>query len=238
MYNIRRNTYWNQLISFSNIKIGNYDEVEKKILEPRNNNIKVHITKAGETYLDLIATHFEFFSCRITNKKEYNKYPLFISENWRKKEKKRYYFQYLIDNVISVVENCCRKLHEYYNITKFNGKESKEKYLESYFIYHQGNGRYVFHGERIIHTHIRYLDAFRLYLLKLEEFSYEDKVHINYLLVGYIDQYIKIGEKYANILSNVSEGDEDEAGLFAQFKEKMKIIDDRGYADFETIIDI
>lgn len=240
MYNIRRNTYWNQLISFSNIKIGNHDEVEESFLDNANNEIKVHITKAGETYLDLIATHFEFFSCRIVRKKEYNKFPLFMPKNWRKKEKGRYYFQYLIENVLIVVGNCCKKLHEFYSRTNYNQEGGKKEYLESFFVYQPIGGMKVFHGERIIHTHISYLDAFRLYLLSLSEFVYEEKVQINYLLVDYILQYIDIGRRYPNILSEVSEGTinkKDQKGLFDKFLNRIKVIDQSGYSDFESQID-
>ncbi len=238
MYNIRRNTYWNQLISFSNIKIGNYDEVEESFLDNNSDSIKVHITKAGDTYLDLIATHFEFFSCRIVKKKEYNRYPLFVPINWRKKDKGKYIFQYLIENILNVVENCCRKLHEFYAKTDYNMEGGKKEYLESSFIYCPIGGVRVFHGERIIHTHIRYLDSFRLYILSLSEMKYENKVHINYLLTGYIIQYMDIGKKYPYILSEISEGNEGQKGLFEKFLDKINIIDKRGFADFDTMIDI
>lgn len=238
MYNIRRNTYWNQLISFSNIKIGNHDEVEESFLDKENNSIKVHITKAGETYLDLIATHFEFFSCRIVKKKEYNKFPLFMPENWRVKERNKYIFQYLIENVLAIVSNCCKKLDKFYISTNYNHEGGKKEYLESPLVFRPIGGMKVFHGERIIHTHIRYIDAFRLYLLSLDEFIYEDKIHLNYILINYIREYIDIGKQYPNVLSEVSESTEEQKGLFEKFLDKINIIDQKGYTDFNTQIDI
>ena len=225
------------------VKIKEYDEVEESYLENEKETIKVHITKAGETYLDLIATHFEFFSCRIVKKKEYNKYPLFMSENRKKTENGKYYFQFLIENVIGVVSNCCKKLNNFYADTNYNNEGGKKEYLESYLVYRPNESSRVFHGERIIHTHIRYIDAFRLYLLSLtnNEISYDDKIYINKTIIGYILDYMNIGKQYPNILSEVSEGkeaDETQKGLFAKFLVKIEIIVNSQYTDFKTKIDI
>lgn len=88
------------------------------------------------------------------------------------------------------------------------------------------------HSERIIHTHIRYVDNFRLYILRNTEDS-DEKIKLNKILIGYISQYIQIGEKYPNTLTEIST-----EKLFPVFKDKIDIIINSEYEDFETTINI
>lgn len=239
MYNIRKGTSWNHLVSFTNINIGEDDELNCMILEKCDEQsldilpIKVYITRAGEEYLDLMTTHFEFFSCRVKKKNE-NIYPLFHSKNKTKfliNKEVKYRFQITIENVIDIIRNCAQKLHNFYEECMFKKYKNKERYLESHFNYQPSNGNRVFHGERIIHTHIRYLDDFRLYMMLDDNIEIDEKVKINRILVGYIEEYIKIGEKYTNILSNTSV-----EILFPDFKNAIKTITISKFTDFVTEI--
>lgn len=52
-------------------------------------------------------------------------------------------------------------------------------------------------------------------------------------MVEFIEEYIKIGEKYPSVLTQISVDT-----LFPEFKEKIEIICNSGFEDFATKIDI
>lgn len=218
------NSIWNELVAFIQIDDDELDDCSKT---------KVFITKAGHEYLDLIATHFEFFNTRVLKKKK-NDISLFsrISlEKYSGPYDYDYNFEETIVNVLGIVENCCKKMSDFYENTMFTIKNNKDDYLSSEFVY--GNtGSKVFHGERIIHTHIRYIDNFRLFVLNNKECS-EQYNKINKKLIGFIKNYIEIGNNNPNILSEKSNKD-----LFPKFNEIIKSIEDCDYTDYNTPIDV
>ncbi len=143
--------------------------------------------------------------------------------------KYKYAFQETISLVLEIVSKCCEKMSNYYtNVMekRFNGIE---EYLQSPYVYGDAN---VLHGERIIHTHIRYIDTFRLFILHEIEDA-DTKEDVNKILVEFIEEYIKTGEKYPALLTSMST-----VRLFPDFKDKIKIIRDSDFKDFETRIDV
>lgn len=223
MFKLGDDSLWNELIAFNEIN----DEVVSDC-----NSTEIFITQAGHEYLDLIATHFEFFNIRVVKKRNCN-CPLFSSFSYAKSENSNYVynFQEIIQNVYDIVNQCCEKMSIYYENVMKAKYENIDKYLTSPYVYSEAK---VLHSERIIHTHIRYIDQYRLYLLNnVGLFNLDSKIEINKLLIAFIKNYIEIGDKYTNITSTKSID-----VLFPAFLDKIKIIHESDYKDFNTKIDI
>ena len=226
MFRLGDDSSWNELIAFNEI---HSEKIEKC------DNMEIFITQAGHEYLDLIATHFEFFNTRVTKNRKINA-ALFspISLEKYSGAKYDYNFQETIEDVIDIVEHCCEKMSEYYSKVMKKKYSSVEEYMRSPFVYDESR---VLHGERIIHTHIRYIDQYRLYVLSCIENTkenIEEKKKINKYLVEGIEKYISAGEKNSIVLTEVST-----KWLFPAFKEKIEYIRDKSeYEDFTTPIDV
>ena len=221
MFRLGDDSPWNELVAFNEI---HSDEVTSC------QGLEVFITKAGHTYLSLIATHFEFFNVRCTGTRTFSE-ALFSKASSKKgvDPQYQYNFQETIGSVLRVVERCCRRMTTYYNQYMAPNFTSIEEYLKSPFVY---GGANVLHGERIIHTHIRYIDQYRLYLLNGNAPETE-KTDINKHLIHYISDYIQIGENNPVILTSRSK-----RSLFPTFKRKIQLIVDSGYTDCTTAINI
>lgn len=223
MFKLGDDSSWNELVAFKEIHSDEIISCE---------NTEIFITKAGHEYLDLIATHFEFFNIRVIKRGEAD-CALFSDESILKSKNPlfEYNFQELIDNVCTIVKGCCENMSTFYTTFMENRFSNINDYLRSHFVYGDTN---VLHGERIIHTHIRYIDNYRIYVLNsFPEISDENKKRINKYLIEYITKYIKIGEANPNILTTMST-----ENLFPVFYDKIKIIVDSEYEDFTTKIDI
>lgn len=221
MFKLGYDSPWNELIAFNEIHSEEITDCS---------GLEVFITKAGHEYLSLIATHFEFFNARISKKRTIN-IPLFseLSIHSSSSEKYQYNFQETIKLVLGAVKGCCKRMSEYYTTVMKDRFGGEEDYLQSDYVYSDAN---VLHGERIIHTHIRYIDTYRLFVLN-DFINPIDRKNVNKILVEFIEEYIKIGEKYPLILTPISIDT-----LFPGFKEKIKIIHDSGFEDFTTKIDV
>lgn len=221
MFKLGDDSCWNELIAFN--------EIHNEELETCS-GLEVFITKAGHEYLSLMATHFEFFNIRVTKEKIAN-IALFSRSSIEESEdaKCKYNFDETITNVIEVVEKCCENMSMHYKKYMESKYKSVSEYLGSHFVY--GSVK-VLHGERIIHTHIRYIDSYRLYILKNTSQSL-DKKEINKKLVEYIERYIIIGKTNPLILTTKST-----EKLFPAFEKKIKLIRDSDFEDFTTKIDI
>lgn len=221
MFNLGDDSSWNELIAFKEInteKLTSCDSTE------------IFITKAGREYLSFIATHFEFFNTRVSKYRSIN-IPLFDHDSISdfSGNKYEYNFQEIIQNVIDIVNKCCERMSKYYNNVMSQRYDNISDYVQSPFVYNEAN---VLHSERIIHTHIRYIDNYRLYILKNTD-DVEKKTKINKYLIDYISEYLNIGERYTNILTEMST-----EILFPAFKDKINIIINSGYKDFKTAINI
>lgn len=221
MFKLGYDSPWNELVAFNEIH-------SEEIIDCRG--LEIFITKAGHEYLSLIATHFEFFNTRVSKKRTLN-VPLFSEKSMEKSEnnKYQYVFQETISLVLEIVKKCCRRMSEFYTSVMEPRFESIEEYLQSCYVYGDAN---VLHGERIIHTHIRYIDTFRLFVLQ-DIKTPIIKVNVNEILVQFIEEYIKIGEEYPIILTTMST-----ERLFPSFKDKIEIICASNFEDFETRIDV
>ncbi|MCI9541032.1 MAG: hypothetical protein HFG39_08215 [Lachnospiraceae bacterium] len=218
MYNLKNARKWNHLITFDNIKEVTEEELEKVLLnEQKDVDVMIRITCAGTNYIKFICTHYEFFSCRFTNKT----LPLFCRNNsiFCNKHKK-YNFEYIIEQVYKSVEKCCKNLIVFNEILL---KVEKDRELqESEYIFKNKNERKgKLHEERIIHRHITYLDNYRKHLI---QDVYPDRVaDINIRIIAQIKNYICL-------LDNKLFGDISKA-LVIELPYCIKYIKDKDYKD-------
>lgn len=221
MFKLGYDSPWNELIAFN--ELHSEELIDCKGLE-------IFITKAGHEYLSLMATHFEFFNTRIFKKRTVD-IPLFSKKSLMecKSSKYDYNFEEIISLVFEIVQKCCRRMAEYYDAVMKDKYSNIEEYLQSHYVYTDAN---VLHGERIIHTHIRYIDTYRLFVLH-DIGNPKVRVSVNQKLVDSIEKYIKLGKEYPVILSKKSTED-----LFPNFNEKIQIIRDSAFEDFTTRIDV
>lgn len=220
MFSARNWDYWNHLITFDNVPEYSRKEFLEALQPGSQKEIYVRCTNAGEQYLNLICVHYEFFSCRYANKNN----GLFSIQNQRLSNGK-YLFECQIDSVYRNVKNCCQELKKMNEmIMSENGFDTYEDMLDSCYIKgHQ------FHEERIIHNHISYLDAFRIYLIRKPLFK---KVkEINKILCSFIKKYVEL-LKYENdsFYSANSEL------LYKELNECILCIEKKQYNDRKTII--
>lgn len=214
---------WNELIAFVEISS---DELENC------KGTNIFITKAGHEYLDLLSTHFEFFNVRVKKLRKVDAalYSEINIQKYTGNKNYKYNFQETIQNVIDIVSNCCKKMSKFYEEIMFKKFNGKDKYLNSEFVYNN-EGKKVFHGERIIHTHIRYIDHYRRFILR-DRAQTQENNEINKLIVDFIKNYIQIGRDNPNVLSSISDE------LFTGFEKKIEIIEKSNYNDYKTAINV
>lgn len=249
MFSLRTSESWNHLITFDSIKSISKDAITNAIIN--REKVRVRITCAGRYYLRILCTHFEFFASR----KKPNSAPLFAKQNmiFNNKENK-YQFQLIIDEVYKKVVECCNHLliaEENIYIKKH--KYNRQTLLENNCFFCNDNINAATHSERIIHSHIQYLDAFRLYLING---SFKDRVkEINKILVKYIKDYLllmkpcydcqketcydcvrttyKLGTNKGVVSGHFSDNN---SLLYKELISCIKIIESNNYNDSETEI--
>lgn len=204
-----RDSKWSHLVSFNQIKYKDKErEIERHIdvadLNP--DKTMIHYSCAGKIYIEYVSTHFEFFTARIF--KERND-ALFCESNLLKDfHTNNYKCCDIISKVYNEVKLCCTSLK------KFNLKLSNENnylnpyqvpnlYMESHYvcmfkrIEYDGKERRFkqFHEERIILTHINYIDCYRLYVLNCcDSLCHEQKIELNKKLTECIAKYVELLE--------------------------------------------
>ena len=235
MFSLKKAPTWNHLITFDNIKKVTYQELDVYLTKlendkniQRENDIELRITCAGSNYIKFICTHFEFFSCRYTK----NTLPLFANDNSLFSEDYGdYNFEYIIRTVYNAVVKCCEKL-EIYNQTviKYQQDNGGVPLLESDYVFkskEDNMGR--LHEERIIHWHIRYIDNYRMHLIKDIYIEKRKKIkEINKKIITYIEKYIDLLKN--PLFSNVS------MVLNRELTVCIKYIKQRNYYDITTQI--
>lgn len=222
MFKLGYDSPWNELIAFNELHSEELTDCK---------GLEIFITNAGHEYLSLIATHFEFFNTRVSRKRTID-IPLFSEKSIMKCENSKEYkynFQEIISMVFDIVKRCCERMAKYYTTVMKEKFDSIKDYLQSHYVYSDAN---VLHGERIIHTHIRYIDTYRLFILQNIN-DLEKKTDVNKILVRFIEDYIDIGEQYPIILTDMST-----EKLFPDFRDKIKIIRNSNFTDFTTKIDV
>lgn len=201
----------------------------KPIKETREKYSKIELTCAGRVYLNTMCTNFEFFASRLFGNK---RKPLFSKFNL-KKSNGRYEFDIIISKVYSVVKECCQRLLIAENEIMKTKDWRLDQYYCSKFIYEKKSEYKVrqFHAERIIFSHIGYINIFRQYLLKKQEFSYDIKLEINKILVEHIRNYLNL------YLSNKCLKSQTNKEVAKELDEQIKIIENNKYTNFDVLIE-
>lgn len=194
MFTLKKAPTWNHLITFDNIKKVTCQELDDYLTDidkgvEKKADIELRITCAGSNYIKFICTHFEFFSCRYTR----NTYPLFAERNTRFSEKYGdYNFEYVLKRVHNAVVECCKSLERYNNkVNEYQKNNGGVPLLDSDYVFRSKDdnvGR--LHEERIIHWHIRYIDNYRMHVIKD---VYPEKItEMNEKIIFYIEKYVEL----------------------------------------------
>ncbi len=211
-----RDSKWSHLVSFNQIE---YKDTEQRIeshidiKELNTDRTMLHYSCAGKIYVEYVATHFEFFTARIFKEQVE---ALFCDSNLQiDTSTKNYKCCDVIDRVRSEVESCCNSLRAF-NIKLCNDNNYLDPYITSNIykdshyvcmfkrIEYDGNERRFkqFHEERILLTHINYIDCYRLYVLNhCNQINHEQKVDLNKKLTECIEKYVALLES-ESVLKN------------------------------------
>lgn len=179
MYEMRKKQFWGHLITFDDMLTLNPDVLEQQlnwVIENDANHRfgQVRITTAGLTYLDLLLPHFEYYAARHFKSyaKSFFAYTLdeFFETRPNQPEQS---LSIVLSDVLSEVKDCFYRLSQFYKVALKDIEEySPENFLNSDFAWKKLNPKSktiakMFHGERLIHSHIGYLDTLRFYCFKL-----------------------------------------------------------------------
>lgn len=182
MFSARAWNYWSHLITFDNAPRYYRNDFLAALRDiSGEKDIYVRCTKAGEQYLNILCIHYEFFSCRYAEPSR----GLFSRQSITKM-RHQYQFERQIKMVYTSVKRCCDEMGKLDKtlLDTLGYAEHIELLNSDYVTDHK------FHEERIIHNHISYLDAFRLYLINGP--LQRDTVSVNQILVGYISKYLNL----------------------------------------------
>lgn len=242
MYELR-NTSWNHLITFDTLKGNDVDYIREE-LQNYNSGKKnseystVLITCGGNTYLSTMATHFEFFASRIWGS---SYAPLFSKQNLVRDKEGKFVFQIIIEKVYATVKSCCNRIR-IFDTEKFLKKYEENiyaSYADSDYVYKDrkekdGQIKIIkqFHGEKIIHTHISYLDAYRLYLLNTNQVEEKDKPLVNQIIIDFIKDYIDIIDTKKVIFSDPT------LSMVEKYQKAIEKIEKSNYTDKHTAVSV
>jgi len=240
LFSLRLKPFWNHLVTFDKlIGLESYhwnqldsDTVFKNL--DRSSTLK--ITDAGIYFLEHVYGHFECYSCQASNKST----PLFDKKN-AEYNGREFEFDAIIHSAIECVKERSIRVKNYYenNFIKNLGYDNNS-FLQSNFSYHIMNGENdyptaMFHIERVIHSHIDYLDVYRRYVINLLDHDYQKK-EANENIIKYIKQYIDMFGYYDPI-NKITYHSDQSMQLCKYFDSCIKSIVDSGFTDFTMPID-
>lgn len=215
---------WRRPIYYSKYAIDNEIDIENKLYNQyekyRNNEeykyVEFKICDCGNTYINAIVPHFEFYSVRI-NEKHQN---LYCIEELNE-------LKTILKDVYEKMELCCNKQMEFSEdyIKKYG--IDKTKYLELPFHPRTRLKNPQLHIERVIFSHIAYLNKYRMYLISKKKPSKFDE--FNEILVATISSYLDLYYKYVLEISN----NRNEIAKILQDKTKIANTTDK-YISIET----
>lgn len=235
LYSLRYST-WRHLITFDKFPPIDQTGLQRQLdlynqgfPEDDSRYCTFEITNAGRIYLKTMASHFEFYSTRLSRGKSK---PLFAEEN---KDivpgTDEYRFQIIINRVYQAVLKCCDRLQKADEAICEVKRWSIDRFYASDFVFRDPERRTKqFHGERLIFSHIGYINIYRQYLLSFSV-SLEQKIIWNKLLVTHINNYLQIYENKSFTKSPVNI-------LAAQtLRKQIDLIIGSDYEDFTTLIE-
>lgn len=194
MYNLVTAEDWCNLISFAEsndtseeglinelnyyLAIKNNKKVDKKL-----NYSTFRITASGLTFLTYACIHFEYFACRAFDAK----YPPLFLAKVLEEQDGEYVYKTIVSEVLNEVRICAKKLSASY--------ESQNNLCgnpDSLFVFKRPGKSSQYHVERMIFSHIQYLDEFRRFVL-IKNDSHTGK-EVSDFVLQIIEQYLKLFE--------------------------------------------
>ena len=195
MYNLVTAEDWCNLISFAEsddaTETGLHKELNYYTAIKENQNIirktnysTFRITSSGLIFLTYVCIHFEYFACRVFDAK----YPPLFLPNALCKNNDEYIFKTIISAVLAEVRTCAQKL-----ATTYEADDNLCNNSDSLFVFRRPGKSSQYHVERMIFSHIQYLDEFRRFVLKTKEGEIRSAVS-DYVL-DIIQEYLNIFEE-------------------------------------------
>lgn len=195
MYELRKATHWNHLVTFDEMRDVTEDELRKQMTCAANGEnysyAKIRITTAGRAYLDFVLPQFEYYASHVYGERKPSLFT-FKGENLINTEEFLSYSQ----AVRTEMANSCKRLLHFLEIVFDNIPEySGDNFLSSKLAWQKLNGDrviFMYHCERVIHSNIGYLDAFRKYALYRLDLFFND---INALVYSDFSHIIREARK-------------------------------------------
>ena len=195
MYNLVTAEDWCNLISFAESDDASETGLHKELRyydalknnrsgESQLNFTTFRITSSGLVFLTYVCVHFEYFACRLFDAK----YPPLFLPNALEKTNDQYNFKITIDAVLSEVKTCAQKLRNTYE-----AEGNLCSHSDSLFVFRRPGKSSQYHVERLIFSHIQYLDEFRRFVLKTKTGVIRNEVS-DYIL-GKLQEYLNIFEE-------------------------------------------
>ncbi len=188
MYSLRNKRFWNHLVTFDNILVYSPDVIKayisKENVQTEKKDIYIRATSAGQMFASTISVHFEYFASRYAS--TCRNVPLFLLD--KLDDRKQWAsLKNIISDVYEAVEKCTTTLEQYnLNVIEKKEVERYEDVLDSPYYYEQ-----QFHEERIIHSHISYLESYREWLFYLD-ITDERLTEANSFLLNMIKKYLDL----------------------------------------------
>lgn len=204
MYDLRRESRWNHLITFENMREISRKELHRELKAYQSEEIeiefgRVKITLAGENYLNHVLPHFEFYAARAEGGDGRSLFS-FSAEEWCNLDRINSIFK----EQRKVIRDCCSRLYRFFTDIFSTLPEYKgDAYLQSnfaaikYSITRKSISK-MYHCERIIHSNIGYVNRLRFYVIYvmdgvLQKNGFDEDVNIKTLLswFPYIDESVQ-----------------------------------------------
>lgn len=188
---------WRRPIYYSKYALDNEIDIESKLYKQYEKYkskeeykyTEFKICDCGETYINAIVPHFEFYSVRINEENR----DLYCIEKLEELVE-------ILNSVFEKLKACCEKQIEFYNDYIEKYKIEKSKYLGLPFHPRTRSKNPQLHIERVIFSHIAYFNNYRLYLIKKRKLRKYNK--FNDKLIEYIGKYLGLYNEYVTQISN------------------------------------
>ncbi len=231
-----RYSSWRHLITFDKNPPSDRSGLQRQ-LDWYNNHLPegdsryctFEITPAGKVFLKTMASHFEFYSTRLSRGRVR---PLFLKYNLEFDAfTSQYRFQTIINRVYRAVLECCNRLKTAdESICQIKGWTLDDFYSSDLVFSDPKRNTRQFHGERLIFNHIGYINIYRQYLLSMDA-EHPKKVEWNRILVDFISDYLGIYERGDCTKSSLN------VRVAKILREQIDKIKETDYHDFETPIE-
>lgn len=161
---------------------------EKSVMMPTYTELL--ICDCGSSYIERVMSEFEFFSNRLSNDND----SLYLLRDISDVEK-------ILQNVHKAVEICCKDMTKFCHVyMEKKGLKNSEEYVELPIHPKTRSGKPQLHTERIIFSHIAYLDHCRRYHLSQAKVLNEKK-EVHKVFVKYILEYLRLYSEYIEPIS-------------------------------------